>query len=154
MQVVLRIGRRINVHDQADAIDVNATGGHVGRHECGSHAFTEGVERARAQGVKIIGDQLGFLDLFDVLGTASNDGTRVAKADVITYALAELELIDADLSRVVLVGDRIHDVEGARHHGIDVVLVKWGAGDQHEWAQADAVVETPEELAEFLGLSA
>ena len=78
----------------------------------------------------------------------------MAKADVITYALAELELIDADLSRVVLVGDRIHDVEGARHHGIDVVLVKWGAGDAHEWAQADAVVATPEELAEFLGLSA
>ena len=104
-------------------------------------------------GVEIIGKDLDFLGLFDVLGTASNDGLRVAKSDVITYALAELELIDADLSRVVLVGDRIHDIEGAREHGIDVILVKWGAGDEHEWAEADAVAENPEQLAELLGLS-
>lgn len=104
-------------------------------------------------GVEIIGNDLDFLDLFDVLGTASNDGARVAKADVITYALAELELINADLSRVVLVGDRIHDVEGAREHGIDVILVKWGAGDEREWAEADAVAETPEQLAKLLGLA-
>ena len=104
-------------------------------------------------GVEIIGKDLDFLGLFDVLGTASNDGHRVAKADVITYALAELELLDADLSRVVLVGDRIHDVEGAREHGIDVILVTWGSGDEQEWGAADAVAETPEQLAELLGLA-
>jgi len=104
-------------------------------------------------GVKIVGDHFDFLHLFDVLGTASNDGTRSAKADVITYALAELELLDADLSRVVLVGDRIHDIEGAREHGIEVVLVKWGSGDASEWAQADAVAETPAELARLLGVN-
>ncbi len=103
-------------------------------------------------GVEIIGNNLDFLKLFDVLGTASNDGLRVAKADVITYALAELELIDADLSRVVLVGDRIHDVEGAREHGIDVILVTWGSGDQQEWDTADGIAETPDQLAELLGL--
>lgn len=104
-------------------------------------------------GVKIVGDHFDFLHLFDVLGTASNDGIRSTKADVITYALAELELIDADLTRVVLVGDRIHDVEGAREHGIEVILVKWGSGDESEWAQADAVAETPAELAALLGLN-
>ena len=103
-------------------------------------------------GVKIVGDHFDFLHLFDVLGTASNDGTRSAKADVITYALAELELIDADLTRVVLVGDRIHDIEGAREHGIEVILVKWGSGDESEWAQADAIAETPADLAALLGL--
>ena len=103
-------------------------------------------------GVKIVGDHFDFLHLFDVLGTASNDGTRSAKADVITYALAELELLDADLTRVVLVGDRIHDIEGAREHGIEVILVKWGSGDESEWAQADAIAETPAELAALLGL--
>jgi phosphoglycolate phosphatase len=104
-------------------------------------------------GVKIVGDHFDFLHLFDVLGTASNDGIRSTKADVITYALAELELIDADLTRVVLVGDRKHDVEGAREHGIEVILVKWGSGDESEWAQADAVAETPAELAALLGLN-
>ena len=104
-------------------------------------------------GVKIVGEHFDFLHLFDVLGTASNDGSRSTKADVITYALAELGLLDADLSRVVLVGDRIHDVEGAREHGIEVILVKWGSGDASEWAQADAVAETPAQLAELLGLN-
>ncbi len=104
-------------------------------------------------GAKLAGEHFDFLHLFDVLGTATNDGTRSTKADVITYALAELELIDADLSRVVLIGDRIHDVEGAREHGIEVILVKWGSGDESEWAQADAVAETPAELAALLGLS-
>jgi phosphoglycolate phosphatase len=103
-------------------------------------------------GVKIVGDHYNFLHLFDVLGTATNDGTRSTKADVISYALAELDLIDADLSRVVLVGDRIHDIEGAREHGIEVILVKWGSGDESEWAQADAVAGTPADLAQLLGL--
>jgi phosphoglycolate phosphatase len=103
-------------------------------------------------GVKIVGDHYGFLHLFDVLGTATNDGTRSTKADVISYALAELQLIDADLSRVVLVGDRIHDIEGAREHGIEVILVKWGSGNATEWAQADALAATPNELAQLLGL--
>jgi phosphoglycolate phosphatase len=105
-------------------------------------------------GVKIVGEHFDFLHLFEVLGTASNDGSRSAKADVITYALDELELLDADLSRVVLVGDRIHDIEGAREHGIEVILVKWGSGDASEWAQADGVAETPAQLAQLLGLSA
>jgi phosphoglycolate phosphatase len=104
-------------------------------------------------GVQIVGEHFNFLHMFEVLGTASNDGYRSTKADVITYALAELELLDADLTRVVLVGDRIHDVEGAREHGIEVILVKWGSGDASEWAQADAVAETPAELARLLGLS-
>jgi phosphoglycolate phosphatase len=103
-------------------------------------------------GVKIVGDHFDFLHLFDVLGTASNDGSRSTKADVITYALAELELVDADLTRVVLVGDRIHDIEGAREHGIEVVLVKWGSGDESEWAQADAVAENTAQLAQLLGV--
>ncbi|MFM6939373.1 MAG: HAD hydrolase-like protein [Rhodoluna sp.] len=103
-------------------------------------------------GVQIVGEHFNFLHLFDVLGTASNDGLRSIKADVITYALAELKLLDADLSRVVLVGDRIHDIEGAREHGIEVILVKWGSGDETEWSQADAVADSPAHLAELLGL--
>ena len=104
-------------------------------------------------GVMLAGEHFDFLHFFDVLGTATNDGSRSTKADVITFALAELELLDADLSRVVLVGDRIHDIEGAREHDIEVILVKWGSGDESEWAQADGIAETPAELAALLGLS-
>ena len=104
------------------------------------------------RGTTLVGDHFDFLKYFDVLGTASNDETRNTKTDVITYALAELQKIDADLSNVILIGDRIHDVEGARDHGIEVCLVKWGFGTEDEWAHADHLVSNAQELQELLGL--
>jgi phosphoglycolate phosphatase len=92
------------------------------------------------------------LKYFDVLGTATNDEKRNTKADVITYAMGELQKINADLSKVILIGDRIHDIEGARAHGIEVCLVKWGFGDEEEWAEADYLVSNAKELEEVLGL--
>ena len=103
-------------------------------------------------GVVLAGEHFNFLGLFEVLGTASMEDNRHSKTDVITYAMAELQKIEADLSRVILVGDRIHDIEGAREHGIDVVLVKWGYGTPDEWALADHAVATSAELADFLGV--
>ena len=103
-------------------------------------------------GTKLVGTHLDFLKYFDVLGTASNDLTRLAKTDVITYALEELQKIDADLSRVILIGDRIHDIEGARDHNLEVALVKWGFGNEEEWAKADHLVEDATDLQKLLGL--
>ena len=37
-----------------------------------------------------------------------------------------------DLSRAVMVGDRRHDVEGARQNGLDTVGVLWGYGTREE----------------------
>jgi phosphoglycolate phosphatase len=63
---------------------------------------------------------------FDVIAGASVDGARAAKADVLAHALAQLKPLP---ERVVMVGDRRHDVEGAAAHGIDAVVVGWGYGD-------------------------
>ena len=115
--------------------------------------FTNSLATSKAlSGTQLVGEHFGFLDLFDFLGTASNDATRTSKIDVMTYALTCLRELGHDIERTVLVGDRIHDVEGARHHGVDVVLVKWGFGNEDEWAQADAAVATPAELAHYLGI--
>ena len=103
-------------------------------------------------GTKLVGNHFDFLKYFDVLGTASNDETRNTKAKVIAYALDELQKINADLDRVILIGDRIQDVEGAREHGIEVCLVKWGFGNEDEWNQADYLVENASELQKLLGL--
>jgi phosphoglycolate phosphatase len=104
-------------------------------------------------GVLVVGEHFDFLHLFDFLGTASLEANRLSKVDVMTYALDGLKQIGADLSKVLLVGDRIHDVEGARHHGVDVALVKWGYGTPEEWAQADYVLESPAELLKLLNIS-
>ena len=47
------------------------------------------------------------------------------KADVLAHALAQLQPLP---ERVLMVGDRSHDVEGAAAHGIDTVVVGWGYG--------------------------
>jgi phosphoglycolate phosphatase len=61
---------------------------------------------------------------------------RESKAQVIARALAALGLEGGP--RVLMVGDREHDVKGARAHGIDTIGVLHGAGDRHELEQAGA----------------
>ena len=78
-------------------------------------------------------EHFGIAEEFDVIAGASTDGSRAAKADVVAHALAQLEPLP---ERVVMVGDRAHDIEGAAEHGIDTVLVAWGYG-------ADDVIEIP-----------
>ncbi|HTI73625.1 MAG TPA: HAD-IA family hydrolase [Mycobacterium sp.] len=62
---------------------------------------------------------------FEVIAGASVDGSRATKSDVVAHALAQLRPLP---DRVLMVGDRSHDVEGAAEHGIDTVVVGWGYG--------------------------
>lgn len=103
-------------------------------------------------GVRMVLDHFGLNDDFDVLGTASDDESRTSKADVVQFARDSLDEAGADVSNLILVGDRIHDVEGAAVHGIDTVLVEWGYGTPDEWAEAAAAVATPADLRNFLGV--
>lgn len=91
---------------------------------------------------------------FDELTGASADETRSAKPDVIAEALRRLADRGADLSNPVMVGDRVHDVEGAGEHGIPTVFVTWGYGAPAEQAGAVAVVSDTTELLRALGLEA
>jgi phosphoglycolate phosphatase len=119
----------------------------------GAAGITNSLATSKAlRGTTLVGEHFDFLKYFDVLGTASNDEKRNAKSDVITYAFEELQKIGADLTKVILIGDRIHDVEGARHHNIEVCLVKWGFGTAQEWNLADFVVEDAAALQQLLGL--
>ena len=51
-----------------------------------------------------------------------------------------------------MIGDREHDVIGARAHGIDTVGVLWGYGTEEELLSAGAVhlVESPPALGALL----
>ncbi|PJJ70528.1 phosphoglycolate phosphatase [Diaminobutyricimonas aerilata] len=89
---------------------------------------------------------------FDVITGASADETRSAKADVVAEALRRLRDLGADLERVVMIGDRIHDVEGAAAHGVPTIFVEWGYGSPAESAGASLIVSSAEELREALGL--
>jgi len=88
---------------------------------------------------------LGLDEHLDLVAGATLDGTRRTKADVIAFALTAL---GADASRAVMVGDRAQDIIGAREHGMRSIGVGWGYAEpgELEAAEADVVVETPEEL--------
>jgi phosphoglycolate phosphatase len=62
---------------------------------------------------------------FEVIAGASPDGSRKTKVEVLAHALSQLEPLP---ERVLMVGDRSHDVHGAAAHGIDTVVVGWGYG--------------------------
>lgn len=87
---------------------------------------------------------------FDYVAGATMDEKRVRKADVISYALESYGI--QNLDEVLMVGDREHDVLGAKEVGIDCVGVLYGYGDRQELEKAGSkyIVETVEELAKVL----
>lgn len=92
-------------------------------------------------------EHFGFAPLFTVIAGASDDETRSAKADVITRALELLTAAGVDIAHPVMIGDRIHDVEGAAAHGIPTIVAGWGYGAPEEAAGAVAVAANPAELS-------
>ncbi len=94
-------------------------------------------------------EHFGIAEQFEVIAGASPDGGRAAKSDVVAHALAQLEPLP---ERVVMVGDRAHDIEGAAEHGIATVLVGWGYGGSDATEAAAAHVGTVDELREVLGV--
>lgn len=99
----------------------------------------------------------GLEQHFEVIAGASGDGSRSSKTEVLGHALAQLRPLP---ERVLMVGDRNHDVEGAAAHGIDTVVVGWGYGqDDFGSDAADATdatlvrhARTIDELREALGV--
>ncbi len=68
----------------------------------------------------------------DIHGSELN-GDRTNKAELIQYILAQQQL-QAD--QCMMVGDREHDIFGARHNGIETIAVSYGYGSQEELALA------------------
>ena len=95
-------------------------------------------------------EHFGLLEYFDVAAGATMDGSRVAKADVIAYALQKAGVTDR--TRAVMVGDRLHDVEGAKAQGLACIGVLYGYGDAAELTAAGAahLAATPAEVLQYL----
>lgn len=87
---------------------------------------------------------------FDFVAGATMDEARVKKADVIAYALKSCEI--TDLSSVVMVGDREHDIFGAKEAGIDSIGVLYGYGSREELQSAGAtyIVKNVEDIGDIL----
>ena len=99
--------------------------------------------------VKIL-EHFGLARYFDHICGISMDDPKQTKADVIRMALARENL--TDLSRVIMVGDRMHDILGAHEVGMKAIGVLYGYGDraEHEANHADYIVENIAELQKLL----
>ena len=80
---------------------------------------------------------------------ASLDETRTEKAEVIAYALQE-----GGIARetALMVGDRKHDILGAKANGIRSMGVLFGYGSREELAEAgaDCIAETPADVLKII----
>lgn len=92
----------------------------------------------------------GLAPAFAVIAGADPQDRYGSKEEVVRVALSRLAAQGADLSRVVHVGDRAHDVNGAHAAGVECIGVLWGYGDRDELAGADWLVSSPEELVRLL----
>lgn len=89
-------------------------------------------------------------DYFELVAGSNLDGSRTGKSEVISYAL-EKSGIDAGDS-VIMVGDREHDVLGAKEKGIASLGVLYGYGTREELllAGADYLAENVEDVGKVL----
>ena len=90
----------------------------------------------------------GWTDVFATVCGDTLDRQRPTKADVVGEALRRLGHPGA----AVMVGDRLHDVVGARAHGLDCLGAGWGyaAPGELEEAGAVAVYATVDDLGAAL----
>jgi phosphoglycolate phosphatase len=79
---------------------------------------------------------------------AAPDGSRAAKAGIIAAALADAGLTAAGTA---MIGDREHDLLGARANAVRAVGVAWGFGSAAELraAGAEAILQRPGELPDY-----
>lgn len=103
---------------------------------------------------RLILEHFGLAEYFTEFTGASDDESRSAKTDVVLEALRRLRSGGADLSNPIMIGDRHHDVEGARDRGVPTIFVTWGYGSPDERAGAVGVADTALELLDLLGLPA
>ena len=97
-----------------------------------------------------IAEHFNFKHYFTTISGCEMDGTGSSKKEVITAALDRLDL--SRQKRVVMIGDREHDILGAKQTGITSIGITWGYGSHTELSAASAnyIANSPKELIELL----
>ena len=87
---------------------------------------------------------------FSIVAGASMDSSRSQKSDVIAYAVSLCDNFDKDTS--IMIGDREHDIIGAKANGLKSIGVLYGYGDKNELktAGADYIVSSPADILNLI----
>ena len=89
---------------------------------------------------------------FDEITGSTMDGSRNNKTDVIREAFARMNITECNIDEVLMIGDREHDIIGAKNCGIESVGVNFGYASDGELqaAGADYIVDSVKELEDLL----
>lgn len=77
---------------------------------------------------------------FNFVSGSNIDGSRTKKSEVIEYALNRNNI--KDKSEVIMIGDRKHDIYGAKEVGIESIGILHGYGDYNELYESGATYIT------------
>ena len=97
-------------------------------------------------------DRFGLAGYFASLTGSELDGTRSAKSEVVAEALVRLGIAPGAAARAVMIGDRSHDMSGARANGLPAIGAVWGYGTADELVRsgATALAHHPRDLLPLL----
>ncbi len=121
------------------------------------------IEKLRESGIKIgiasskpvkliydVMNHLGITNLFDaVTGTLFDDSNHSGKTDLVLESIEKLGAKDKE--KVLMVGDRYFDIDGAAGAGVDSCGVLFGYGNKEEFEEHNAtyIVKRPEDIIEI-----
>ena len=93
-----------------------------------------------------IAEHFDIAKYFDYMAGSELSGVRIAKNEVIDYALEILGITDRE--SCIMIGDRLHDINGAKKAGMRSIGVLWGYGSREELegAGADYICEKVEDI--------
>ena len=121
----------------------------------------EFLEKARKQGYQLmvatskpevfavrILEKFEFIGYFNFVTGSLLDNTRSDKKEVIEEALRRFEVPEDRICDVLMVGDRKHDIIGAKQTGLSSMGVKFGFAKENELEEsgADYIAELPEDI--------
>ena len=95
-------------------------------------------------------EHFGLEEYFEYVAGMELDGGRGSKAEVIEYLIDTCRVKKKD--KILMIGDREHDVLGAKKEGFDCMGVLYGFGNREELEKAGAVciADTPEDIADII----
>ena len=100
--------------------------------------------------MKIVAEYFHIDSYFDEMVGSEPEGGRTNKTEVIEETLKRLGL-GVHRDQVIMVGDKEHDVFGARRAGLACIAVSYGYGTEGELENAHPlkIVDSAEEILDF-----
>lgn len=98
-----------------------------------------------------VADYLGITQSFDaIVGVKSDNSRHSTKKDIILEAAEKLGA--ADKEKVLMVGDRCFDIDGAAEAGVKSCGALWGYGNKKEFIEhnANMMAENPLDVLKFV----